>query len=259
MVVSGAYFWGAPLMEKSQAGTRINTAENVMLSISDSIDEVAKQGGQISIPLNLGGTLRVLEDENAVSYEIETASLNVASTAWVPLDGASPIRQDTVVVRRDEDAVFGEMVCSVGSTCETGITVSDCAIAGTYQDGEIVDVEGEDYMVVLECDNADYDALMIGPEMRVTGYTGIDKAGVLVGRAFPVGPRYKNMFKVVYRELDDLETHDGYVIQIRSSGGTVGSPGRRTLTISRGDVTVTPGASELGGSLTATPVFVSVQ
>ncbi len=262
MVVSGAYFWGAPLMEKSQAGSRLNTAENMMASISDAIDEVAKQGGQVSIPLNLGGTLRVLEEENAIAYEVQTASLNVASRDWVPLDGMSPIRQDTIAATTGEPFPVGDATCSVTGCDDSSVTL-ECADGefggGTFTNEQKIDVEGEEYEVFLECDNEEYNALLIGPEERAIGYVGVNKAGVLIGRAFPVGDQYKNMYKLVYRELDDMDTEEGYRTDIRSAGGTVGNPGKTTLTVRKGEVEAHPASSGLGGALTTTQVLLSIQ
>lgn len=86
LVISSAYFWGIPLIEKSQTSSKINKAQTLMLVIDDSMNDVIQHGGKKSILLNLEGKLEVSEELNSIRYFVDSKGANIATTDWVPLN-----------------------------------------------------------------------------------------------------------------------------------------------------------------------------
>lgn len=84
-VVSIAYVWGVPLIQKGQVATQVTNAENLMISIERSINDVIQAGGQRSVQVNLEGNLEVSESDNAIVYTIRTRGANIAAD-WVPIN-----------------------------------------------------------------------------------------------------------------------------------------------------------------------------
>ena len=71
--VSAVYFWGVPLIEKRQASTEINIADNLIRDIEAAILEVAQTEGtsQKAINLNLKGKLEASQEKNSITYVID--------------------------------------------------------------------------------------------------------------------------------------------------------------------------------------------
>jgi hypothetical protein len=86
LVISSAYFWGIPLIEKSQTSSDINKAQKLMLVIDDAMSDVAPHGEKRSILLNLDGELKVSEELNSITYSVDTKGANIATINWVPLN-----------------------------------------------------------------------------------------------------------------------------------------------------------------------------
>ncbi|MBU4300400.1 MAG: archaellin/type IV pilin N-terminal domain-containing protein [Nanoarchaeota archaeon] len=84
--VSVAYMWGVPMIQKGQSTSQIQEAEYLMTLISDGITDVAQNGGQKSLSLNLQGPLEISEEDNTIKYTIISKKAGVARTEWVPLN-----------------------------------------------------------------------------------------------------------------------------------------------------------------------------
>lgn len=95
-------------------------------------------------------------------------------------------------------------------------------------------------------------------EENFTAVLGRDKAGLIVSRAAPETGGYKTTYRLIFRELDDIETLDGFLTELKVAG-TRGAPGAGpyNLVIRKGTPTV-EGKSKLGGDLIVTPLEVSI-
>lgn len=87
---------------------------------------------------------------------------------------------------------------------------------------------------------------------------GTDKASVLIARANPAGKEYATEYRLVYRELDDLETKNGRLVSIDSVGNNQALAGKHKLSISRESPQIASQPSKLGGALTVTKVLITV-
>lgn len=84
--VSVAYIWGVPIIQKGQSTSQIQEAESLMADIEKAVSEVAQNGGQKTLSLNLQGPLEISEEQNAIKYSIVSKKAGVARTEWVPLN-----------------------------------------------------------------------------------------------------------------------------------------------------------------------------
>lgn len=89
------------------------------------------------------------------------------------------------------------------------------------------------------------------------GLVGTNKAGVIIARSSIEVDSYKTTFRLAYRELDDLDSYEGYLVQIKESGNNIGTAGQHQIVIKRGEIEET-GTSKTGGTLTVTPVMVTI-
>ncbi len=282
--VSGALWWGLPMLDKSKTNSEVTQAFSLMQDIKSSIGEVSASGGSRVINLNLagemkieGGTLEKMPDGtikanlpsdrvNSITYTIMTKGVTSAIGQWVSLDGFSPISQTLytgnntdAVTLPDYDCDFSNLcaggVESVDINCGGGVIDLDDAVSGTYLGTEGYKVE------YIDCDN-DF-VTISGPEKVITGFSGVNDAGVIVVKTIPYGVEYKTIFKLVYRELDDIndENGNGYLTLITKKGsnliGSMGSSSKVSLTISALDDFISETAEKTGGPLTVTPVTVS--
>lgn len=117
LVISSAYLWGLPLIEKSQTSSEINKAKTLMLSIDNGINDVIQHGGKKSIFLNLEGELAISEQLNSIIYSVETKDVNIATISWVSLN---------------DENVFG--VEGIGGDAQRGSP----GIIGSNRDGVLI-------------------------------------------------------------------------------------------------------------------------
>lgn len=190
-VVSIAYIWGVPLIQKSQVSTQITNAENLMNTIEKEIANIIQTGGQRSILLSLDGNLIVDQDANSIVYSLTTKGANVAND-WVPLN---------------DDNYFG---------------VIDTA------------------------------------QNQSAGIVGEDKSGVIIAKTTPAGNQFITTYRLAYRQLVDLETSAGYLVQIKSAGNNLAGTGSHYLIIKKEEPYVASEKSKLGGTLTVTKISVTI-
>lgn len=75
--ITSAYVWGVPLLEKTQSHEQINTAENDLIRLLNSLDSMASGGvgGSTSVELRLGdGDIQLDEDGFTVDLSTPTGS-----------------------------------------------------------------------------------------------------------------------------------------------------------------------------------------
>lgn len=275
-VVTSSYFWGKPLIQKSRTGSEMTQAENIMLRVSKAIDEVSSQGGQRVVEVKLAGILSVegaienedgsllyLNKRNAVDYVVDTQVAGTSSTIWVPLNGFSPIRQEVATAGATEALTINETQCSQPViNCPEATSSFACDDGGSANGGEGAPVLGgtstAGYKIgYVYCGSNPFVAVY-GPDEFVTGVIGADKAGVIVMRTKPKGDIYETEYKLVYRELVDLTTSEGKLIQIVQSGNNIATEGSHRIIIKAENAKTYAGASSTGETLTVLPILVTV-
>ncbi len=258
--VSAAYFWGIPLIHKSQSSTEVSQAKNLMLNLADEIDTVAQRGDQKLLSINVNGDFKVNGDENCIEYKILSETAAVATTGWVPFnDELVPVRRSLHLVKSGGTEIMelrGE-TCTVRSNCPTStITISGCSASNTYEAGSTFTISNDNYQVdQINCGANEF-AVITGPEKEVTGFLGTHRGGVVIARAEPVGDMYLTTFKLVYRELYNPNTKRGYKINITESGNSIASEGQKKLVISKGEIGSITKSD--GSELVITPISVTV-
>ncbi|RLG15581.1 MAG: hypothetical protein DRN71_00870 [Candidatus Nanohalarchaeota archaeon] len=270
-VVGATYMWGVPLIEKGRTSSDNELAESFMLLLKEKVDDVAETGEQRTLPVELIGDLELRED-NSLTYTIVTRGLNIATTAWVPLAGGmSPVQEDMAAVAADGGTgtvnINDDVTCTMTSTCGASPNVNLLSCTGGFaggvrSEGGTYDINGESYLVHhIDCvGDIDGQALIVGPEREKAGIVGIDEAGVLIAKSEPAGDRFKTIYRLAYRELDDISTpsKDGYRIQLTREGNNILGPGQHRITIRRDENSKIIGASKHGGDLIGTKIFISM-
>ncbi len=269
-VIGATYMWGIPLIEKGRSSSESEFAESFMVHLKEKIDNVATTGEQRTIPIELNGNLELTED-NSLTYTIVTRGLNIATTAWVPLaGGTSPVENDMAAVAANGGSetvdINADVTCTMTSSCGPDqITLTGCtkpSIDGTYSEDSNFILDSESYHVHhIDCiGDIDGQALIIGPEREKAGIVGIDEAGVLIAKSEASGGKFKTIYRLVYRELDDVTTpgQDGYRIELVRKGNNVLGPGQHRITIQRDENQKVIGKSKHGGDLIGTTIYISM-
>ncbi len=291
-VVSSTLWWGMPLLEKGSSSSEITDSIVMMKDIKSAIDEVSSSGGSKDVLLNLKGDMKIdganlirdsdgnlgvsLSDNmsNSIIYEVYTKTAASALNVWVPIDDFSPIEQELYIGNETTDIeIEGESVanCELNDLCLSGDTVDiNCTGEIKYLQNDVKKntVIGNGYRVeYISCKSNPY-VLVTGKERPVVGYAGQNSAGVVVMKTEDYGDRYKTTFRLIYRELDDLNNQDGkgYLTQITKKGNNVFSASKESpknvkilLTALDRFVADTQKyhAEKTGGPLIVTPVTAS--
>ena len=272
-VMGASYMWGKPLIEKSQAGSAIAQAEKTMEIIKDTIDDVAQSGGQKTKEIQFEGTLEVSGSENELIYRITSPKAAIASSQWVVLnDDVPPNSEETFAVTATDPTDSTNITscnpaCVMKATCGPDSVVmsgAGCPVSGnTYNVGDSFVCGSNTYTVDhIDCTpGGDIDgfAVLLGPTSDVAGVAGVNNAGVIVAKSIPIGGEYNTVYKLIYRELVDPSSKEGTKIIIKNTGNSRISDGRHTIIVKRGDIKVNLDASDLGGDLTETTVFVTLE
>lgn len=271
-MISASYMWGKPLIEKSQTSSDIVQGQSVMEQIGTAVDEVAAHGGQKSLQLELKGYM-VIEGaqeglsapgRNFITYTIYTTAASSGSLQWIPLDGTDPIRNE---IYTGTDAatlnIDGNPCSEVSMQCPARTADITCDSIGSANGPAGAPFSGDSRYtlgyVYCEGDAADHFVAVIGPDEPVPGIVGADKAGVVVMRTMPYGTGYATVLRLAYRELDDLNSGDGYLTQITEAGNTAAGAGSHRLVVIAGDEFSEPEGARTGGTLIMRPVRVVLE
>lgn len=267
-VIGASYMWGKPLIDKSQAGTTITNAEKTMDLIKTTIDDVAKTGGQKKKQIQIEGTLKVSESENAIVYTLTGAKAAIASSQWISInDDVPPKSMETYAVDATNPSDSTPIDCGdciMNAPCgppENIVITGTCAAVGTYNTGDSFDCNSKRYTVDhIDCAGTlDGFAVLTGPENELPGLVGTNNAGVLIAKSIPLGNEFMTEYKLIYRELIDPTSKEGMKIIIKTQGNSQISSGQHMITVMRGTTDSDSGASYIGGDLTSTTVFVTVE
>jgi len=162
--VSGALWWGLPMLDKSKSNSEITQAVSIMQEIKKATDEVSMSGGSRVVNMNLNGEM-VIEGasmekqadgsikvhvppdrKNSVTYTIITSGVASATGLWIPLDGFNPISQGMYSgVDLDDVLLPPSNTCTISNLCP-GSSVVDLACT----EGPNVGGVGEGYILNSE-------------------------------------------------------------------------------------------------------------
>ncbi|MBW6451859.1 MAG: hypothetical protein K0B02_03965 [DPANN group archaeon] len=278
-MVSVSYIWGKPLIQKSQTKTDIEQAKNFMFTLEDAIRDVSIYGGQKVLNIDLKGTLKVdgatqiadgsynnLNKDNWITYTIKTKTVGTSISDWVPLDGLSPIRSEQFSGTATDSVVINDTTCtgvSIDCISKTA-SVSGCGIYGSANglEGTSFTSKPEYKLSYVHCASTPYFITISGPEIPVPGIIGTNKAGVVMTKAKGIGSEYEVNYKLAYRELDDLTSGNGYLIQLVKGGNTFVGEGQHKIFIKSDrdkvfdDINI---VSQVGGPVTIMPVVIYIE
>ncbi|MCK5474001.1 MAG: hypothetical protein KAI53_01225 [Candidatus Aenigmarchaeota archaeon] len=266
-VIGASYMWGKPLIEKSQAGTTITNAEKTMNLIKNAIDDVAKTGGQKKKQIQIEGTLKVSENENAIIYTLTGAQAAIASSQWISInDDVPPKSIETYAVNAinpSDNTPIDCGDCIMNASCgpDNVVITGTCGSVGTYVTNQSFNCNLNTYTVDhIDCAGTlDGFAVLTGPEKEMPGLVGTNNAGVLIVKSIPSGNEFITEYNLIYRELIDPTSKEGVKIIIKTQGNSQIPSGQHTITVMRGATDMNNDASYVGGDLTSTTVFVTVE
>lgn len=105
VLVSAAYFWGIPLIEKQQDTVRMNNMERFMNDMNEKVQRVASSGGRERIDnVEVPGELRLRDNElnDEVTVTFETRGQIIATDSTIYLTGSNrtvvPITEEAGVI-----------------------------------------------------------------------------------------------------------------------------------------------------------------
>lgn len=87
---------------------------------------------------------------------------------------------------------------------------------------------------------------------------GTDKEGVIIAKASQLADAYAVDYRLVYREVDDLNNKEGRITVLSAVGNNRASGGGIKLSISREPQEISAAASKLGGKLISTKILITV-
>ena len=261
-----AFVWGRPLIQKNLDMTKILTMIDTTEEIDTTIRFVAETGTSKTVDVNLDKVaLRIIPDEvmkgrNDLQFEVGTFMPIVSYVMWVPLntndlpyinekfagnlqessaqvacvEGETGVKSlgMTIYEKRYELHVFDtpnyncpndKYVCFQGPI-ETAPSLScedSCACEGDYvfKDGHYFKIEyvGDNYIEIG------------GDIQENVGVIGVDKSGIIIGKAVKSGDQNLNMIRLVYRGLEDQLTKEVYRVNLQCSGTCAVGSGEYTL------------------------------
>ena len=98
MSIAVAYAWGIPLISKAGDSSRIQYVQGIFERAGESINRVARDGGQASISVRSeGGTFRIVKDqigEYVIVYTISSRAQFFAAEERPLTDTSSPYKRE---------------------------------------------------------------------------------------------------------------------------------------------------------------------
>ncbi|RLJ02859.1 MAG: hypothetical protein DRP11_02480 [Candidatus Aenigmatarchaeota archaeon] len=90
-LVTGAYLWGKPLVEKQTDTVKIDNAVSLMKEINEKIIEVARHGGKERLRLNVPGEFRIVENDinDTIEMKFKVSGTTISTGNDIVLVGGS--------------------------------------------------------------------------------------------------------------------------------------------------------------------------
>ncbi len=90
------------------------------------------------------------------------------------------------------------------------------------------------------------------------GILGEDHPGVLLAKAEPQSKTYVNDFRLVFRELDDLNSNKGQKINLKVSGAAYKTSGKHKIVVKYDGDKIIPKGSKTGGDLREINILIQI-
>ncbi len=244
--ITAAYIWGLPLINKSGDSNRMDYTKTIFEKLSDSFSKVAREGGQSSLDVQIDRGVFRLERDQANEYVLTytmQSDLKFFSTTEVPInDFNSPY------VTKEGWANTTSGPCSTpiaGLTCDKTGTLDLGGEDGSYPVclcvGDVLNYNAAQYRTGDTFDGTAYTLRYInyvsgvaqatGGFETVVGLLGVDKAGVILAKAKPVGNAFEITMKLKPRKLFDPSNNEILELNLVGAKGA-STVGRGTFSIS---------------------------
>lgn len=274
-LAGSAYYWGLPLLEKTQKNIELESSNQFMESLAKAIEEVAVTGNSKVLEYDLKGELIINNGdarsfENFIEYKVEAPLPYYSTLSYVPLNDYPPYKKSIYVITTSNPEVTVPecnkplATCKVTVDCTNKKVVFDtgCEVPGDKYNEDVVDC-GEDKFTIYTytCDDYDFAYLEGSKKYPYAGVEGKNKPIVLMVRTYPypISDKYLNSYKLVPREIDDPTTYNGVIYNIIGKGKTISKNEKVKILISKGESTIYPGEAQRGGDLSVINIEVTVQ
>ncbi|MHA1743418.1 MAG: hypothetical protein ACTSV6_04105 [Candidatus Heimdallarchaeota archaeon] len=124
-LVSSAYLWGLPLIQKRQDSALAERVFNSFSqtnenSLSSKIEFIANNGGEDTFFLDVNGLWVLDQAENSISFTFFSRASNIGSSAWVPLTTGATCPPTSGTVGIDKPSV----VCARADALGNGYNIT---------------------------------------------------------------------------------------------------------------------------------------
>ncbi|NPA38475.1 MAG: hypothetical protein GXN99_01625 [Candidatus Nanohaloarchaeota archaeon] len=276
-LAGGAYYWGLPLIEKTQKNVEMEATLNFMEELLNSMEEVALSGNTKVLEFDVKGRLKIggLNNDdyydNYIEYMVEAPLPSYSSLAFVPLNDYPPYKKDIYVLMDGENVEVSECnlvaaQCIAHADCtnhEIIFSSSGCVdeVSGkSFTEGATFSCNGVNFKTyTFTCDIGGYAFLETDKIHRYAGIEGRNKPLVLMARTYKAGDTFINVYRIVEREIDNPTTSNGVLYHIVGKGQVEVENKKVKITISKGESRIIPGGSQKGGDLTIIDLEVTIE
>jgi hypothetical protein len=124
-LVSSAYLWGLPLIQKRQDAALVERVSNYFSqknenSLPNKIERIANTGGEDTFTLDVNGLWVLDPSENSISFTFFSRVSNIGSAAWVSLTTAASCPPSVGTLGIDKPSV----VCARADTLADGYNIT---------------------------------------------------------------------------------------------------------------------------------------
>jgi len=124
-LVSAAYLWGLPLIQKRQDAALVERVANYFNqknenSLSSKIEYIANSGGEETFNLDVNGLWKLDTTENSISFTFFSRVSNIGSAAWISLTTGASCPPSTGTLGIDKPSV----VCARADTLADGYNIT---------------------------------------------------------------------------------------------------------------------------------------
>lgn len=262
-IVTAAYLWAQPLIQKTSDKSRLDTLINLLKTVKQEIDHVQQTGSSSELIVNLqGADMQVLTYDNAVAIKTNVYVPIITSFTWAPISYTQlPTDRklffiNTSLINTSEvylpvGYVYGSLI-HFGNTSPYGIeynlTVYNRGVYDyvcIYQGSSPLASDCNEVTKDINKNDANYtiswisddgtQVILSGLEEENKGLFGIDPAGIIIGKGFPITNIQHVELRLVYRGLIDESGHE-YKTIINCSSSCRTSEGAAKLKIKRSSI-----------------------
>ena len=195
-----AYYWGLPLLEKTQKNVELESGRQFMEDLAKAIEEVALTGNTKVIDYDLKGELIINGSDpkgyfDSIEYKVEAPLPYYATLSYVPINDYPPYKKEIYVVSTSDSTGVEIPICK-SATTSTCIIQADCtnnqidfltgcSITGSKTEGDTISCGEDTYTVhTYTCDSYGLAYLEGSKIYPYAGIEGVNKPIVLMVRNF---------------------------------------------------------------------------